>query len=157
MPFDLRRWLREPLLHFLILGALLFLLFHFVKSRSETKQNEITVTAGTVRTISEGFERVWQRPPTQKELDSLIQDYIKEEIYYREAMTMGLDRDDTIIRRRLRQKMEFLAERFMVRMEALLWHVPMADVAIKVTTAVTLPPPVLPRLQEEQLVQSLDA
>jgi parvulin-like peptidyl-prolyl cis-trans isomerase-like protein len=110
MPFDSRRWLREPLLHFLILGGLLFLLFHFVKSGSGTKQNEITVTAGTIRTISEGFERVWKRPPTQKELDSLIQDYIKEEIYYREAMTMGLDRDDTIIRRRLRQKMEFLAD-----------------------------------------------
>ncbi len=110
MPFDLRRWLREPLLHFLILGALLFLLFHFVKGGSGTKQNEIVITSGTVRTISEGFERVWKRPPTQKELDSLIQDYIKEEIYYREALANGLDRDDTIIRRRLRQKMEFLAD-----------------------------------------------
>jgi PPIC-type PPIASE domain len=110
MTLDLRRWLREPLLHFLILGAVLFLLFHFVKRGSGTKQNEITVNSGTVRTISEGFERVWKRAPTKKELDSLIQDYIKEEIYYREAMTMGLDRDDTIIRRRLRQKMEFLAD-----------------------------------------------
>jgi PPIC-type PPIASE domain len=110
MRFDLRRWLREPLLHFLVLGASLFLLFHFVKGGSGTKQNEIVVTTGTVRTISEGFQRVWKRPPTQKELDSLIQDYIKEEIYYREAMTMGLDREDTIIRRRLRQKMEFLAD-----------------------------------------------
>lgn len=110
MRFDLRRWFREPLLHFLILGALLFLLFHFVKGRSGAKQNEIIVTAGTVQTLSEGFQRVWKRPPSQKELDSLIQDYIKEEVYYREAMSMGLDRDDTIIRRRLRQKMEFLAD-----------------------------------------------
>jgi hypothetical protein len=110
MPFDLRRWLREPLLHFLILGAVLFLLFHFVKGGFATRQNEIVISSGTVRTISEGFQRVWKRPPTQQELDSLIQDYIKEEIYYREAMTMGLDRDDTIIRRRLRQKMEFLAD-----------------------------------------------
>jgi parvulin-like peptidyl-prolyl isomerase len=110
MPFDLRRWLREPLLHFLILGGLLFLLFHFVKGGSGTRQNEIVITNGTVKTISEGFERVWKRPPTQKELDTLIQDYIKEEILYREAMAMGLDRDDTIIRRRLRQKMEFLAD-----------------------------------------------
>ena len=109
MTFDLRRWLREPLLHFLILGVLLFLLFH-LKGGSGTKQSEIVVTTGTVRTISEGFERVWKRPPTQQELDSLIQDYIKEEIYYREAVANGLDRDDTIIRRRLRQKMEFLAD-----------------------------------------------
>lgn len=110
MLFDLRRWLREPLLHFLILGGLLFLLFHFVKGGSGIKQNEIVVTSGTVQTLSEGFQRVWKRVPTQKELDTLIQDYIKEEIYYREAMAMGLDRDDTIIRRRLRQKMEFLAD-----------------------------------------------
>ncbi|HEY7161317.1 MAG TPA: peptidylprolyl isomerase, partial [Acidobacteriota bacterium] len=110
MHFDLRRWLREPLIHFLILGAILFLLFYFVKGGSGTKQNEIVVSSGTVQTISEGFERVWKRPPTQKELDALIQDYIKEEIYSREAIAMGLDRDDTIIRRRLRQKMEFLAD-----------------------------------------------
>ncbi len=110
MRFVVRRWLREPLLHFLILGALLFLLFHFVKGGFATKQNEIVVSIGTVRTISDGFQRVWKRPPTQQEMDSLIQDYIQEEIYYREAMAMGLDRDDTIIRRRLRQKMEFLAD-----------------------------------------------
>lgn len=110
MPFDFRKWLREPLLHFTILGALLFLLFHFVKAGSGTKQNEIVVSSGTVKTLSEGFNRVWKRPPTQKELDALIQDYIKEEVFYREAMSMGLDRDDTIIRRRLRQKMEFLAD-----------------------------------------------
>lgn len=110
MTFDLRRWLREPLVHFLILGALLFLLFHFVKGGSGARQNEIVVTGGTLQTITEGFQRVWKRPPTQKELDALIQDYIKEEIYYREAITMGLDREDAIIRRRLRQKMEFLAD-----------------------------------------------
>jgi parvulin-like peptidyl-prolyl isomerase len=110
MTFDLRRWLRESLVHFLILGALLFLLFHFVKGGTGTKQNEIVITSGTIRTMSENFQRVWQRPPTQKELDSLLQDYIKEEIYYREAIANGLDRDDTIIRRRLRQKMEFLAD-----------------------------------------------
>jgi hypothetical protein len=80
MTFDVRRWLREPLLHFLILGAALFLLFHFLKGGSGTKQNEIVVSTVTVKTISEGFNRVWKRPPTQKGLDSLIQDYMKEEI-----------------------------------------------------------------------------
>jgi hypothetical protein len=89
---------------------MLFLLFHFVKGEAGTKQNQIVVTSATIQTLSEGFERIWKRPPSRKELDSLIQDYIKEEVYYREAMSMGLDRDDTIIRRRLRQKMEFLAD-----------------------------------------------
>jgi parvulin-like peptidyl-prolyl isomerase len=110
MKFHLQRWLREPLVHFLVLGALLFLLFHFAKGSTANKKEEIVITTGTIRTISENFQRVWKRPPSKQELDSLIQEYIKEEIYYREAMALGLDRDDTIIRRRLRQKMEFLAE-----------------------------------------------
>ncbi len=110
MKFDLRRWLREPLLHFLVLGALLFVIFHFVKGSDGSTRAEIIVTAGTIRTLSENFQRVWQRSPTREELDSLLQEHIKEEIYYREAVALGLDRDDTIIRRRLRQKMEFLAD-----------------------------------------------
>ena len=56
------------------------------------------------------WQRTWQRPPTRQELDGLIDDYIKEEVMYRHAMQMGLDRDDTIIRRRLQQKLEFVAE-----------------------------------------------
>ena len=55
-----------------------------------------------------GFTRTWQRPPSQEELQGLIRDYVREEVAYREALAMGLDRDDTIIRRRLRQKWEFL-------------------------------------------------
>jgi hypothetical protein len=110
MKFYLQRWLREPLVHFLVLGALFFLLFHFAKGSTANKKEEIVITTGTIRTISENFQRVWKRPPSKEELDSLIQEYIKEEIYYREAMALGLDRDDTIVRRRLRQKMEFLAE-----------------------------------------------
>jgi hypothetical protein len=110
MTFSARRMLQEPLLHFLLLGASLFLLFRFVRGGSTTRQNEIVVNAATLQTMSESFQRVWKRPPTQKEMDALVQDYIKEEIYYREGLVMGLDRDDAIIRKRLRQKMEFLAD-----------------------------------------------
>jgi hypothetical protein len=110
MTFNTRRLLREPLFHFLVLGALLFLIFHFVKGSGETSREEIVVASGTIRTIADNFQRVWQRPPTQQELDNLVQEYIKEEIYYREAMNLGLDRNDTVIRRRLRQKMEFLVD-----------------------------------------------
>jgi hypothetical protein len=105
-----RRWLREPLVHFLILGLLLFGLFDIVKGSGSAAKNKIVVTSGTVRSLEEYFKRTWQRTPTRQELDSLIQDYIKEEIYYREAVAMGLDRDDSIVRRRLRQKMEFVAD-----------------------------------------------
>jgi hypothetical protein len=57
-----------------------------------------------------GFSRTWYRQPIQQELDWLIEDYIREEVLYREALAMGLDKDDTIVRRRMRQKLEFLTE-----------------------------------------------
>jgi hypothetical protein len=70
----------------------------------------IVVTAAQVRHLAATFEKVWQRPPTAKELQGLVDDHIREEVYVREAKNLGLDRDDTIIRRRLRQKVEFLHE-----------------------------------------------
>lgn len=101
---------REPLLHFLILGAGLFLLFGAVADRTGERVDQIVVSSGQIDHLVEVWTKTWQRPPTSGELQGLIKDYIKEEILYREARAMGLDKDDTIIRRRLRQKMEFLAE-----------------------------------------------
>ncbi len=68
------------------------------------------LTPGTIDQITASFERVWQRPPTEAELKGLVDDRVREEIATREAMGMGLDRDDVILRRRLRQKFEFLVE-----------------------------------------------
>jgi hypothetical protein len=104
------RLLREPLLHFLLLGSALFVLFHFVGTRDEQAPDEIVVTTGTIEHLAATFARTWQRPPTAEELDGLIADYIREEVFYREATVLGLDRDDTIIRRRMRQKLEFIAD-----------------------------------------------
>jgi parvulin-like peptidyl-prolyl isomerase len=105
----MRSILREPLLHFLLLGGLLFLFFEWRGSGGPTS-SRITITPGLVEHLASGFSRTWQRPPTDAELKGLIDDYVKEEIATREAVGMGLDRDDTIIRRRLRQKLEFLVE-----------------------------------------------
>lgn len=102
------RWLREPTVHFLALGAGLFLLFGLVGERAEAPRDRIEVGAQRVELLRETFRRTWQRPPTAQELEGLIEEYVREEVYYREALTMGLDRDDTIVRRRLRQKLEFL-------------------------------------------------
>jgi hypothetical protein len=102
--------LREPLLHFLLLGALIFAVFSFITRHRTDKPGEIVVTQGTVENIVTGFTRTWQRPPTEGELQGLVRDYIREEAAYREALAMGLDRDDTIVRRRLRQKLEFLSD-----------------------------------------------
>ena len=108
-----RQWWREPLVHFLVLGGVLFALYRWQNpSGAETvlAPREIVVTTGRIANLAESFARVWQRPPTQAELDGLIEDHIREEVLYREALAIGLDRDDTIIRRRLRQKMEFISE-----------------------------------------------
>ena len=106
----IRKFLREPLVHFLALGAVVFLLFHFTVNRDEPQYGKIVVTPGKVEQLVIGFSRTWHRPPTQQELDGLVEDYIREDVLYREALTMGLDRDDTIVRRRMRQKLEFLTE-----------------------------------------------
>jgi hypothetical protein len=105
-----RKFLREPLVHFLALGALVFLVFHFAADRGQVPDDKISVTAGKVEQLVTGFSRTWHRPPTQQELDGLVEDYIREEVLYREALAMGLDKDDTIVRRRMRQKLEFLTE-----------------------------------------------
>ena len=97
-------------MHFLALGALVFFLFHLTTDRGETQDGKIVVTRGKVEQLVTGFSRTWQRLPTQEELDGLVEDSIREEVFYREALAMGLDKDDTIVRRRMRQKLEFLTE-----------------------------------------------
>jgi hypothetical protein len=102
--------LRDPLLHFLLLGATLFGVCALVGDRSRERAGQIVVTPGHIEHLTVSFTRTWQRPPTAPELAGLIEDYIREEVLYREAVAMDLDRDDTIVRRRLRQKLEFLTE-----------------------------------------------
>jgi hypothetical protein len=105
------RVLQEPLLHFLVLAGGLFVLSRvFSEAPAAEEPGTIVVSDQRIRSLNLSFQRTWQRPPTPQELDGLIEDYVKEEVFYREALAMGLDRDDTLVRRRLRQKLEFLAE-----------------------------------------------
>jgi len=106
----LKALFREPLVHFLALGALLFLFFQWKGGGSGPGSRHIAITPGLVEHLSSAFTKVWQRPPTEPELKGLIDEYVKEEMAVREAAALGLDRDDTVIRRRLRQKVEFLIE-----------------------------------------------
>jgi hypothetical protein len=108
----MKRVFGEPLLHFLVLGAVLFAAYGVLnRSGSSSNSNgEIVVTAGRIEHLKTGFTRSWRRPPSADELDDLIRSYIREEVYYRQAREMGLDRDDQIIRRRLQQKLEFVSE-----------------------------------------------
>jgi len=106
----LKSFLREPLLHFLALGAALFLYFHWSGGGSGAEGTRIVITPGRIEHLTAGYTRAWRRPPTDAELKGLIDDWVREEIAVREAMAAGFDRDDTVIRRRLRQKLEFLVE-----------------------------------------------
>jgi hypothetical protein len=105
-----RRLLREPLVHFLILGAAIFLLSYGLARPGVEPEARIVVTDGKIEQLATGFVRVWHRAPSAEELDGLIDDFVREEFAYREALAMGLDKDDSVIRRRLRQKFEFLTE-----------------------------------------------
>lgn len=101
--------LREPLVHFLLLGAGLFALSS-VLDKSKDGSKEIVVGEAEIASRLESWRILWQRPPTKEELDELVEDYVREEVLYREAIAMGLDEGDSVVRQRLRQKMEWLAE-----------------------------------------------
>ncbi len=110
MKIILRKLIREPLFHFLLLGAMIFLLAGRVRSGSVGSGDKIVVTQSQIESMVVGFSRTWMRPPSQEELQGLVDDFVREEVLYREAKAMGLDQDDIIVRRRMRQKFEFLAE-----------------------------------------------
>jgi len=106
----MKKVLREPLLHFLLLGIAIFAAYSLVSRRGSQEPGKIVISEGQIAAMAEGFTRTWRRPPTQEEMEGLIRDRVQEEVYCREAMAIGLEKDDTIIRRRLRQKMEFVTD-----------------------------------------------
>jgi len=107
-PF-LKRALKDPLLHFLILGGMLFAAVSIWGNDAKPK-NEIVITRAGQQHLADLFSLTWQRQPTADELSNLVEEHIKEEVYYRESLALGLDTNDTIVRRRLRQKLEFMQE-----------------------------------------------
>jgi len=104
----IKRWLREPLLHFAILGATLVGLHRWVAPPSLGRQ--IVLSASVINGLRQDHLRRNGALPTAAEEAALIQRYIDNEVLYREALALGLDRGDIIVRRRLVQKMEFLTE-----------------------------------------------
>lgn len=105
-----KRWTsglwREPLVHFLLAGAFIFALYAWVGD-DDQESGRIVVSLEQVEQLALVWQRTWSRPPTDEELQGLVRNYIKDEVYYREALKLGLDVNDQVIRRRLRQKLEF--------------------------------------------------
>jgi hypothetical protein len=106
------RWLREPLLQFLLAGLVLFVVYD-VRSRNagpNEQPDRLELTADDLRQIGFAWLAQGRAAPSPEEMQSLVEARVREEILYREALKLGLDEDDTIVRRRLAQKMEFLFE-----------------------------------------------
>jgi hypothetical protein len=106
----LQRFLREPLLHFIVIGGLFFLIYTAVNDTFDISTDTIFITPERIDQIETIFTGVWNRKPTDEELDNLIKEEVRSEVYYRDALALGLDKNDAIVRRRLRQKMEFLTD-----------------------------------------------
>ena len=106
---QVRRILREPLLHFLLLGLVLFAYYGRVAPDDDGKRR-IVVTQAEVDLLSTQFQGTWNRPPSPVELNGLVDSYVRDEILYRAGVALGLDRDDAVIKRRVRQKLDVLFE-----------------------------------------------
>ena len=105
----IKRVLGEPLLHFLLIGIGLFAAYGLLnRDTGQAAENVIVVSGQDVERLRQNFEEVWRRKPSETELEALVDDHVLEEVLVREATALGLDQDDTVIRRRLRQKMDFL-------------------------------------------------
>jgi peptidyl-prolyl cis-trans isomerase C len=107
-----RRLLHEPLLHFLVFGAALFAGYaHWKPARVGVESShEIALTFDDLAQLEILFESQWRRQPTPEEFSRLVETKVRQEVLYREALMMGLDKDDEIVKRRMAQKMQFLAE-----------------------------------------------
>jgi hypothetical protein len=107
-----RRWLREPLLLFLLMGVALFGVYRFVQPETGVPiaGNRIVLTDDDLRQMTVQWRAQGRPPPTPEQWRSLLDTKVREEVLYREALALGLDRDDAIVKRRMAQKMEFVAE-----------------------------------------------
>ncbi|WP_207061283.1 peptidyl-prolyl cis-trans isomerase [Motiliproteus sp. SC1-56] len=104
------RLLREPLLHFLLLGAGVFALFSALDDPAVAPPTQLVVSEAQVTRLAQRFEATWSRAPDTEELARLVDRYVNEEVLVREARALGLDREDAVVRQRLAQKMRFLLE-----------------------------------------------
>jgi len=106
----IRRVWREPLVHFLLIGVALFVFYDQTREQGSEAPNRIVMSSGQVEQLAANFKRTWMRPATDAELTALIENYVRDEVFYREALAMGLDQSDPVVRQRMRSKLEFILE-----------------------------------------------
>ena len=102
---------KQPLFHFLVIGAVIYLFYGFFSEKEAgtvESDRTITVAEGEITLMVDNWQKRWNRPPTEKERDGFINAYIKEMVFYRVALEMGLDKNDVTIRRLLGRKLQFI-------------------------------------------------
>ena len=104
----MNKLLKEPLIHFLLIGLAIFILYGIV-GESENDDNTIVFDSYDLNNVLSKWEKQWKRPPTKEELRNTIEQNLRQELFYQEALKMNLDHNDEIIKRRLSQKMQFLS------------------------------------------------
>jgi len=110
-PISIKRLLREPLLHFMVLGAVLFVGYAYLKPDTKAESSyEIALTLEELAQLQMLYEAQWRRSPTPEEFSAMVENKVRQEVLYREALAMGLDKNDEIVKRRMAQKMQFIAE-----------------------------------------------
>lgn len=102
--------LKEPLLHFLVVGAALFGAYAWLNRDNTDAVPQVRLADSDVRWLKDTFALQWRRQPTDEELRGLVRGFVKEEMFARQAQELGLDKDDIVVRRRLAQKMTFLLQ-----------------------------------------------
>ena len=106
----MKAFIKEPLFHFLLIGAVLFLIFKVYDDPAGSQSSQIIITDGQIAFLKANYARTRQRTPSKEEEQGLIDSYVREEILYREALALGFDKDDSVIRNRLRQKMDLMSD-----------------------------------------------
>ena len=108
----MKRLLREPLIHFLLIGVALFAVYHYLQPArgAAPSSKQIQLSLDELAQLAALFQSQWRRDPTPEEFGRMVEQKVQSEVLYREAMAMGLDKDDEIVKRRMAQKMQFLAE-----------------------------------------------
>ena len=106
----LKKWSREPLLHFLVIGVGAYALIGWLDGgESRDDERVVLVTASDLNALVDQWKKIWMRPPTEEEFTGLVNAHVREQVLFKEAMAMGLDADDAAIEQRLAQKLELLA------------------------------------------------
>ncbi|AQS39143.1 parvulin-like peptidyl-prolyl isomerase [Shewanella psychrophila] len=117
MPLIFKKFIRDPFAHFMLIGAALFGLYALVNDNEEAAPNRIIISEADIQRTTSQWQQKWHRLPSESELLKVIERQIREEIYYREALALDLGREDPIIRRRLAEKMEFIANDLLIPTE----------------------------------------